>query len=260
MTANGGRLTAKNCWLRLPLAVGRQPQFFMENSQFWYLEKFDASAILCPRKQAEPERMAHFPHVIFKKGTVIFVPEDLADRIFLIETGRVKIITTNELGKEITKAILDNGEIFGEMAIINSQLPRLETAIALDETTCCVITMDELRGLMVERNDLTLFFLKIFGRRKLEMERRLTSLVFKDSRSRIVECLVNLTEEKGQRIGYEWVLRNFITHQEIANMTATSRQTVTTTLNDLRAAKLLTFNRSRLLVRDMDNLKTLIIN
>jgi CRP-like cAMP-binding protein len=66
--------------------------------------------------------------------------------------------------------------------------------------------------------------------------------------------LLQLTRKKGQRVGYEWVVRNFITHQEIANLTATSRQTVTTTLNDLRFKKLLTFNRSRLLVRDMDKL------
>ena len=61
----------------------------------------------------------------------------------------------------------------------------------------------------------------------------LESLVFRDSRSRIVEFLVELTRSRGQRVGYEWVVRKPITHQEIANLTATSRQTVTTTLNDL---------------------------
>jgi len=70
-----------------------------------------------------------------------------------------------------------------------------------------------------------------------------------------VECLVKLTAQKGQQVGYEWVLRNPITHQEIANLTATSRQTVTTTLNDLRYARILTFNRKRLLVRDLEKLK-----
>jgi len=87
------------------------------------------------------------------------------------------------------------------------------------------------------------------------MESRLESLVFKDSRSRIVEFLTNLVAKKGQRVGYEWVIRNFITHQEIANLTATSRQTVTTVLNDLRTKNLLTFNRKRLLVRDLEALK-----
>jgi CRP-like cAMP-binding protein len=118
----------------------------------------------------------------------------------------------------------------------------------------CVVTLDELRSLMRDRSEVSQFFMRIFSSRQLEMERRLESLVFRDSRSRIVEYLVNLTHHKGQRVGYEWVVRNFITHQEIANMTATSRQTVTTTLNDLRAMKLLTFNRSRLLVRDLEAL------
>ena len=158
----------------------------------WYLENMDVSAILCPQKQADAGRMAHFHHIVFKKGETIYFPADLADRIFLLDSGRVKITTTNEHGKEVTLAILDTGEVFGEMALLNHENPRGESAVALEETTCCVITMAELRSLMVERNDLTLFFLKIFGRRKLDMERRLTSLVFKDSRSRIVEFLVNL--------------------------------------------------------------------
>ena len=97
--------------------------------------------------------------------------------------------------------------------------------------------------------------MKIVGSRVLEIEKRLESLVFKDSRSRIVEYLFELVEKKGQRVGYEWVVRNFYTHQEIANITATSRQTVTTVLNELRAADILTFNRKRLLVRDLDALK-----
>jgi CRP-like cAMP-binding protein len=96
--------------------------------------------------------------------------------------------------------------------------------------------------------------MRIFGGRQLEMERRLESLIFRDSRSRIVEFLVNLARTKGQRVGYEWLIRKPVTHQEIANLTATSRQTVTTTLNDLRFKKLLTFNRSRLLIRDLDKL------
>ena len=108
---------------------------------------------------------------------------------------------------------------------------------------------------MRERNELHLFFMKMFGTRQLEMERRLESLIFRDSRSRIVEFLLGLVKSKGQRVGYEWVVRQFLTHQEIANLTATSRQTVTTTLNDLRYKKLLTFNRSRLLVRDLEKLE-----
>ena len=197
--------------------------------------------------------MAQHTHRTFARGTSFFVPDDLSDRIFFITEGRVKISTMNEEGKEITKAILGKGEVFGEMALVGEERRR-DSAVALENTTACVVTLDELHELMRDRSDLNLFFMRIFSSRQLEMERRLESLVFRDSRSRIVEFLVELTRSKGQRVGFEWVIRKPITHQEIANMTATSRQTVTTTLNDLRFKKLLTFNRARLLVRDLDGL------
>lgn len=97
--------------------------------------------------------------------------------------------------------------------------------------------------------------MRLIGNRAIEMERRLESLVFKDSRSRIIEYIIDLNDKRGQRIGYEWVIRKFITHQEIANLTATSRQTVTTVLNELKTKNLITFNRKRLLIRDLDKIK-----
>ena len=97
--------------------------------------------------------------------------------------------------------------------------------------------------------------MNIMGSRVLEMEQRLESLVFKDSRTRIVEFLESLAKKKGQRIGYEMLVRKFLTLQEIANLTATSRQTVTTVLNELRSKNVLTFNRKRLLIRDMELLR-----
>ncbi|MBK6929585.1 MAG: Crp/Fnr family transcriptional regulator [Saprospirales bacterium] len=220
---------------------------------FWFLEHIDVTHILCPNKLGDAGRMAHHVHRTYTRGQSFFVPDDFSDRIFFITDGRVKISTTNDEGKEITKAILGKGEVFGELALVGEERRR-DWAVALENTTVCVVTLDELRALMRERSDLNLFFMRIFGTRQLEMERRLESLVFRDSRSRIVEFLVQLTRAKAQRVGYEWVIRKPITHQEIANLTATSRQTVTTTLNDLRFKKLLTFNRSRLLVRDLDAL------
>jgi CRP-like cAMP-binding protein len=97
--------------------------------------------------------------------------------------------------------------------------------------------------------------MRTMGSRMLEMENRLQSLVFKDSRTRIIDYLVSLVHKKGQRVGYEMLVRKFLTHQEIANLTATSRQTVTTVLNELRNKDILTFDRKRLLVRDMEALE-----
>lgn len=223
-------------------------------SSLWFLENIDVTHLLCPTKLGNNDLMSQHTHRMFKKGDPVYVPEDLSDRIFFIQEGRIKISVMNEEGKEITKAILGRGEVFGELSLLGEERRR-DFATALEDTDACVVTLEELRGLMRDRSELNLFFMRMFGARQLEMERRLESLVFRDSRSRIIEFLVTLAKTKGQRVGFEWVVRKFLTHQEIANLTATSRQTVTTTLNDLRYRKLLTFNRSRLLIRDLEKLE-----
>lgn len=193
------------------------------------------------------------PHQQYGRGEFIYVPADEADRIFFISKGRVKIGTRNEEGKEVTKSVLGPGELFGELCLVGEN-ERLDFAQTLEATEVCIMRRQDLMGLMRERTDLHLFFLQVIGSRVLEMERRLESLVFKDSRTRIIEFLLDLAERKGRQVGFEREVRRFLTHQEIANLTATSRQTVTTTLNELRNENLISFNRRRLLVRDMEAL------
>ena len=224
----------------------------MNNQSFWYLENVDVTGIFCPKKIGRGDLDKH-SHRTYKRGEYIYLPEEHADRIYFLTDGRVKIGTYGESGKEITKAILNKGEVFGELSIVGEE-KRRDFAYAMEETLLCVLTVEEMKLLMREHNGLSMFLMKIMGSRMLEMENRLESLVFKDSRTRIIEYLHDLGEKKGQRVGYETLVRKFMTHQEIANLTATSRQTVTTVLNELRNKNIITFNRRRLLIRDMEQL------
>lgn len=224
----------------------------VNQQNLWYLENIDVTNIFCPNKVGH--HVDGHQYREFKKGAYIFQAEDNADQIFFLNEGRVKIGSYNESGKEITKAILSKGEVFGELAIVKSG-KRGDFAVAMEPTQCCVIHVNQMPELMKEHSGLMMFLMKTMGSRALQMESRLESLVFKDSRTRIVEYLIEMVERRGERVGYEYVVRKFITHQEIANLTATSRQTVTTVLNELRSENIITFDRRRLLVRDLDALK-----
>ncbi len=220
----------------------------------WYMDNIDIIGIFCPSKKKHGAQ-ENLKHKTFKKGEYIYLPDENSDKIYFITEGSIKVGTYSEEGKEITKAILSKGQVFGELALIG-ETQRRDFAVAQEGTEACIITVDEMRSLMRDRNQLSLFMMNLIGSRLLKMERRLESLVFKDSRTRIVEFLCELAAESGQRVGYETVVRKFYTHQEIANLTATSRQTVTTVLNDLRNQNIITFNRRRLLIRDMEALKS----
>ncbi|MEM6967083.1 MAG: Crp/Fnr family transcriptional regulator [Bacteroidota bacterium] len=227
--------------------------FQMDQKSLWYLENIDMEGMMCPQKMSAGH-MEAFTHKTFKKSEYIYMPEENADKIYFVSKGRVKIGTYANSGKEITKAILAKGEVFGELSLIG-ETKRKDFAVAMEETSVCIMTVDEMKSMMKEYSPLSMFMMKVMGSRVLEMEQRLESLVFKDSRTRIVEFLESLAKKKGQRVGYEMLVRKFLTHQEIANLTATSRQTVTTVLNELRNKNVLTFNRQRLLIRDMELLR-----
>ena len=224
----------------------------METNSLWFLENIDVTSIFCPQKIGAGAMYQHAQRK-YKKGEYIYIPNEHADQIYLLSEGRVKIGAYGDGGKEITKAILTTGEVFGELSLIGEQ-KRRDFAYVMEATTVCTISVKEMKNLMREHSGLQLFIMKIMGNRVLDMEQRLESLVFRDSRTRIIEYLENLAKRKGQRVGYETVVRQFLTHQEIANLTATSRQTVTTVLNELRTKNIITFNRKRLLIRDLDAL------
>lgn len=223
----------------------------MDESNYWYLQNIDAIGIFCPDKMMS--RTDLHQEKTYKKGEYIYLKDDDSDKIYMLVKGRVKIGAFGDSDKEIIKAILGKGEVFGELALI-SEGKRKEFAQAMEETEVCIVRKDDIPLLFRERPTYLQFFLRLFAHRILAMENRLERMVFKDSRSRIIDFLLELADHKGERVGYEVVVRKFMTHQELANMTATSRQTVTTVLNELRSKEIIKFDRRRLLIRDRDKL------
>ncbi|MFK8164449.1 MAG: Crp/Fnr family transcriptional regulator [Lewinella sp.] len=226
----------------------------MADQQLWYVENIDLKHVFCPKK-VDMGMMGDKDHLNFDASQYIYLPEEPARKIFLINEGRVKIGTYGADGKEVTKAILSPGEVFGELALI-SEGNRRDFAYSLENTSLCVLEKEDLSAMLRERSELQLFFMRLIGNRTLQLEQRLENLMFKTSRSRITEFLHTLAETRGRAVGYEREVRNMLTHKEIADLTGTSRQTVNAVLNDLRRQNILTFDRKRMLVRDMEQLAT----
>ena len=109
--------------------------------------------------------------------------------------------------------------------------------------------------LMLSRDPrLHMAFTRLIGQRMIGLERRLENLVFKDSRSRIIALLRDMATEHGRLVGTDVLLDHSLTHQDIADLTATARQTVTTVLSELQKQDLVHMERGRLLFRDLARL------
>ncbi|MGM0579117.1 MAG: Crp/Fnr family transcriptional regulator [Bacteroidota bacterium] len=221
-----------------------------DSTQLWYFENVDLFNILCPHKIEGIEE--DYPMTKFKKEEFVYFPEDASNYIYMIAEGRIKIGTYLEDGKEAVKAILNKGEIFGEMALAGEE-KRQDFAQALDAgTIVCTMTLQDMQNLMANNQPLSLKMMKLIGLRLRKTERRLESLVFKDARTRIIEFLRDQANDYGKKIGYETMIPSHLTHKDIAALTGTSRQTVTTILNELREKNVINFDRRKILIRDME--------
>lgn len=190
----------------------------------------------------------------FKKDEFIYFPDEKATHIYMIANGRVRIGHYLDDGKEVITAILGTGEIFGELALAGED-QRKDFAQAMDNVTICPLSIDDLKDLMKEDRELSFKLLKLVGLRLMKLERKLELLVFKDARTRIIEFLKDSASWKGKKVGFETMIPTKLTHKDIAALTGTSRQTVTTILNELKDQNLINFDRRKILIRDLEQLK-----
>lgn len=224
-----------------------------KESSLWYFESVNLYKVLCPHK-VKVMGEKHVFHA-YKKDAFIYFPDELATHVYMIADGRVRIGHYLDDGQEVVTAILSSGEIFGELALAGED-KRRDFAQSMDEkTSICPLGIEDLKALMYGNNELSFRILKLVGLRLMKLERKLELLVFKDARTRIIEFLKDSASWKGKQIGFETLIPTRLTHKDIASLTGTSRQTVTTILNDLKDKNLITFDRRRILVRDLEKLK-----
>lgn len=188
------------------------------------------------------------------KYTILYHPGELSDQVFFLQKGIIKTGTHSEDGREVIKAILHPFALFGELGLVG-QRNRTEFARAMNqEVKFSTLRVADFKRLMRQNHVLCMRILENVGSRLLSAEERLESLIFKDARARIIEFLKDSVNKRGKKIGYEMMVKHCLTQQDIANITGTSRQTVTSVLNDLRKENLIYFNRRTILIRDMENL------
>ena len=217
-----------------------------------FVDAFPVFASLPEEKRREIADMMQFKKVA--RYNFIYMPGDPSDQVFFLAKGTVKIGTHSSDGKEVIKSLIYPLAMFGERGVIGEEC-RQDFAQALKgEVQLFTLSVEELRTLMRENFDLNNNLMLLFGKQLMRAEKKLESLIFKDARTRIIEFIKDAIEERGRKIGFEMLLKHSLTHQDIANITCTSRQTVTLVLNELKKSDLIYFNRGKILVRDMAKL------
>jgi CRP/FNR family transcriptional regulator, cyclic AMP receptor protein len=201
-----------------------------------FLARFSLFAGLDERELAALGEVARVRRL--RKDDVVFHADEPGDVFCLIRAGRVKVTMTSPEGKEIILSILGPGEFFGEMALIDDAL-RSASVVALEELELLTIWRSDFLNILRHNFSITHKILTELSLRLRRASRRIESLATMDVYGRLARFFLDLAQQSGVPHGDGLVAVTRPTHQAIANMIGTSRETVTRLMHDLVDRELL---------------------
>jgi CRP-like cAMP-binding protein len=217
------------------------------NETIWFLKRCNLFESLTPAQQQRLEGRASLR--AFKARETIYFPTEPGQSVLVLAKGRVKIQTVTPDGKESILAFIEEGELFGELAIVDNE-PRNEFAVAAEPSRVVAIPRDDMLWLMGQRSDVMLSVTKLLGWRRRRIENRLRNILFRSNRERIVALLLELLETHGDSKGNVWEIRLQLSHQELSNLIGATRESVTLTLGQLQREKLILVRRRQIMILD----------
>lgn len=186
----------------------------------------------------------------YPKDNVIFFEEDEGDSLFVINSGRVKVAKFSDDGKEIILAILSAGDFFGDMSLLDSE-PRSATIIALEKTEVTSIRRNEFLKIIRENPLIAVKLLAVLSQRLRDANRKIGTLALLDVYGRLARMLMDFAKLEGRRLADGRIAFRRPTHQAIANMIGTSRETVTRTLGDLQRRGYIAISGKEIIIKDL---------
>lgn len=189
----------------------------------------------------------------FKRNAEVYLTGQRALKVFYVLKGAIKITVQSDR-KDVVKYVVHASNLFGESCLVGDWYRRDSAYAMLNDTEVLEFEVSAWLYLMRHNFAFAQSLLHLLGERLRQTEMQLENVVLKDSRSRILEFLYQMGRERGQAVGAETLVKHNLTHQDIADLTGTSRQMVTAVLNQLKRSNVLYFSRKKILFRDLNAL------
>ncbi|SRR6266540_590271 len=192
----------------------------------------------------------------FRPRQVIYLPGDRAQGVHFLASGRIKISKVTRDGKELTLAYRSEGDFFGEPCLLDGG-PREEMAEAMDASTTVEVPRELLDDVLKVDGGAAYKFARALIARRKDLETRVEQLIFKDVGAKLAELLLNLGQEHGISDVRGTVVGLKITHQEMANLIGSTRETVSLTLSQFKRKGLIQTEGRKVILADSEGLRAL---
>jgi CRP-like cAMP-binding protein len=225
-----------------------------EKRALWYVKKIplfqDVSHDTLQRLVAAMEMKE------IRRRQVLYLPGDPGTSVFFVNGGRVKISKVTPDGKELTLAYRGPGEIFGELVMVDGG-PREEMAEATENALVSELDRVEFERLVQKEGIVGYRLTKIVAQRRRDVENKIEQLIFKDVNAKLAELLLKLANEYGIEDSRGTLVSLKITHQEMANLIGSTRETVSLTLSQFKKRGLIHIDGRKVILADREGLRAL---
>lgn len=193
----------------------------------------------------------HTPMVTARRGQLIYAPGETREALFLLKSGSIRLYRLTVDGKKLILSTLGQHTVFGDMPLAGQQMYGAY-AEALSDCTICVLGRADLEKLIEARPMVAIRLLETIGQRLVEAEAVIEDFAFKSVPARLTMLLLRLSERDGvdEVRGYS--------HQDLAEMIGSYRETVTATLDDFKRRGLVTVGRRHIQLLDRQGLERVI--
>ena len=181
----------------------------------------------------------------FPKNTIIITEKDETDSLYIIISGKVKIFTSENGGREVTLVIQDTGSYFGELALLGNE-PRSASVMTLEKTVCGIISKGDFKIWLTEHPDVTINLLKDMSEKIRDLTTKVKSLALSNVYDRTVQILSKLAvkDENGDQI-----IHDMPTQLDLASMVGASREMINKVIRELEKKGHIEIHEKTLLIK-----------
>ncbi len=199
------------------------------------------------------ELVHHFKET--PKNQFIYFEAHLHNALYFLKDGFVKIGYINKDGHEVIKEVIGRGDIFGQFTLLPNNMEGEFAQAYKSDVSLCMFRVSEFEQLLRVHPDIALRFTRQLGQKMLRVENRMINLLQKTVPERFAHFLLNLSRQFPEYLKEEvFEMPNIFTHEDIARLIGSSRQTVTTIVNDWERFGLIQFNKFILRVENVKEL------
>ena len=185
----------------------------------------------------------------FENGNYIFLEDSEGEQCFFVLKGSVKVTRLSKDGREVILAMLNEGDFFGEMSLLDGE-SRSANIIALEKTKVLTLDRNDFITVVNDYPQIAVQLLKELAKRLRKSDRQIASLSLSDAEKRIALCIIRFADEQGVIQNGKVSIPKTPIQQDIANMAGTSRETVSRALGLLEREDLIERNGRELIILD----------